>query len=113
MRMCSHGGGCLPQSFHALSAFSHQASAQQGTTITDVQTLRLDMGGPAMNKSLFLVTLLASILTLAAAPVALAQSDPEALLKKYVEVLNRGDVAGAVALLADDAIYDVPLGLCA
>jgi limonene-1,2-epoxide hydrolase len=66
-----------------------------------------------MNKSLFLVTLLASILTLAAAPVALAQSDPEALLKKYVEALNRGDVAGAVALLADDAIYDVPLGLCA
>jgi limonene-1,2-epoxide hydrolase len=66
-----------------------------------------------MNKSLFLVTLLASILTLAAAPVALAQSDPEALVKKYVEALHRGDVAGALALLADDAVYDVPGGLCA
>jgi hypothetical protein len=37
-----------------------------------------------MQKSFFLVTVLASTLTLAAATtVALAQSEPEALLKKY------------------------------
>jgi 2-iminobutanoate/2-iminopropanoate deaminase len=39
-----------------------------------------------MQKSFFLVTMLVSTLTLAAAPVALAQSDPTALQKKYVEV---------------------------
>ena len=66
-----------------------------------------------MQQSFFLITLLASTLTLASAPVARAQSDPEALVKQYLETLDRGDVAGAVALLADDAIYDVPLGGCA
>jgi ketosteroid isomerase-like protein len=66
-----------------------------------------------MQKSFFLVTVLASTLTLAAATVALAQSDPEALLKKYVEAINRGDVAGVLAMFADDAVFDVPGGLCA
>jgi len=66
-----------------------------------------------MQKAFFLITLLASALTLAAAPVALAQSDPEALVKKYFEALNRGDAAGALAMFADDAVFDVPGGLCA
>ena len=66
-----------------------------------------------MQKAFFLITVLASALTLAAAPVALAQSDPEARLKKYFEALTRGDAAGALAMFADDAIFDVPGGLCA
>jgi limonene-1,2-epoxide hydrolase len=65
-----------------------------------------------MQKAFFLVTVLASTLTLAAAPVALAQSDPAALLKKHAEAINRGDAAGALALFADDAIID-GIGLCA
>jgi len=64
-----------------------------------------------MQKAFFLVTVLASTLTLAASPVALAQSDPAALLQKYEETLARGDVAGALALYAEDAVFDG--GLCA
>ena len=37
----------------------------------------------------------------------------KALLKKYVEAINRGDAAGTLALYADDAVFDVPGGLCA
>jgi limonene-1,2-epoxide hydrolase len=59
-----------------------------------------------MQKAFFLVTMLASTLTLAATPVALAQSDPAALLKHYAEAINRGDVAGALALYAHDAVID-------
>ena len=65
-----------------------------------------------MQKAFFLITLLASALALATAPVALAQSDPEALVKKYFEALNRGDAAGALAMFADDAVFDAPGGLC-
>ena len=64
-----------------------------------------------MQKACFLLTLLASTLTLAAAPVALAQSDPAALVKQFVEAINRGDVTGALALYAEDAVFDG--GLCA
>jgi hypothetical protein len=42
-----------------------------------------------------------------------AQSDPAVLLKQYVEAINRGDAAGALAMCADDAVFDVPGGLCA
>ena len=57
-----------------------------------------------MQKSFFLVTALASTLTLAAATVALAQSDPEAVQKKHVEAIARGDVTSALALYADGSI---------
>ena len=53
-----------------------------------------------MQKSFFLITVLASAITLAASTVALAQSDPAALVKKLVEAIARGDAAGALALLA-------------
>jgi ketosteroid isomerase-like protein len=66
-----------------------------------------------MQKACFLLTLLASTLTLAAAPVALAQSDPADLLEKSFEAFNRGDAAGALAMFAEDAVFDVPGGLCA
>ena len=65
-----------------------------------------------MQKSFFLITVLASAITLAASTVALAQSDPAALLKTYAEAINRGDVAGALALYAEDAVIDGG-GLCA
>ena len=59
-----------------------------------------------MQKSFFLITVLASAITLAASTVALAQSDPAALVKKLVEAIARGDAAGALALYADDAVWD-------
>src|SRR5215471_8230303 len=59
-----------------------------------------------MQKAFFLVTVLASTLTLVASTVALAQSDPAALLKKHVEAIARADAAGALALYADDAVID-------
>ena len=65
-----------------------------------------------MQKAFFLVTVLASTLTLAASNVALAQSDPAALLEQAVEAIARGDTAGALAMFADDAIID-GAGLCA
>ena len=59
-----------------------------------------------MQKSFFLVTVLASTLTLAISTGALAQTDPAALLEKLLEAIARGDVAGALALYADDAVWD-------
>jgi ketosteroid isomerase-like protein len=64
-----------------------------------------------MQKSFFLITMLAFTLMLAAAPVALAQSDPEAILNKHREAIARGDAAAALALYADDAVIDGG-GLC-
>jgi ketosteroid isomerase-like protein len=66
-----------------------------------------------MQKAFFFITVLASTLTLAAATVVLAQSDPAALQKQFAEAINRGDTAGALVVYADDAIFDVPGGLCA
>ena len=59
-----------------------------------------------MQNSFFLVTVLASTLTLAISTGALAQTDPAALLEKLLEAIARGDVAGALALYADDAVWD-------
>jgi len=59
-----------------------------------------------MQKAFFLVAVLASALTLAASPVALAQSDPGALAQHYLEALDRGDAAGVLALCADDVVID-------
>ena|SRR5215831_3754093 len=41
-----------------------------------------------------------------------AQSDSKAPVKQYVETLNRGDAASALALFADNAVFDVSGGLC-
>ena len=40
-----------------------------------------------------------------------AHSNPEAAVQQYVETLNRGDAASALALFADEAVCDVPGGL--
>ena len=59
-----------------------------------------------MSRSFCFVTLFAATLTLAASTVALAQSDPAALLQQHVAAIARGDAAGALALYADDAVLD-------
>jgi ketosteroid isomerase-like protein len=64
-----------------------------------------------MDRSFCFVTLFAALLTLAATTVAHAQRDPAALLEQAIEALARGDTAGALALFADDAVFDG--GLCA
>ena len=51
-----------------------------------------------------IVGLLIAALTLAA-PSALAQADPAAVHQQYVDALNRGDVAGVMAVFADDASW--------
>ena len=66
-----------------------------------------------MDRSFCFVTLFAATLTLAASTVALAQSDPAAVVKKYEAAIDRGDVAGALALYTDDAVIDGLVGLCA
>ena len=66
-----------------------------------------------MYKSVCLVTLFAATLTLAASTVALAQVDPAAVLKQHVDAIAKGDVAGALAQYADDAVIDGLAGLCA
>ena len=64
-----------------------------------------------MPKAFFLIPVLASTLTLAASTGAFAQTDPAALVQHYLEALARGDVAGALALYVEDAVFDG--GLCA
>jgi hypothetical protein len=64
-----------------------------------------------MNRPLFLVPLFVSLLTLALPTLAPAQGDPAALRQQYWEALARGDVAGALALYADEAVIDGG-GLC-
>jgi ketosteroid isomerase-like protein len=59
-----------------------------------------------MQQVFFLITVLASTLTLTASTVAFAQSDPAALVKQFLEAVDRGDAAGALALYADDAVID-------
>jgi hypothetical protein len=63
-------------------------------------------GGNTMSRSFCVVTLFAATVMLAASTGALAQSDPAALLEKHDEAINRGNVAGALALYADDAVID-------
>ena len=64
-----------------------------------------------MSRSFCFVTLFAATLTLVASTVALAQSDPAALRQRQADAINRGDVAGALAMYADDAVID-RVGLC-
>jgi hypothetical protein len=52
------------------------------------------------------VTLFVATLTLTVATVALAQTDPAALAQQFLEAIDRGDTAGALALYADDAVKD-------
>src|SRR5260370_18422513 len=64
-----------------------------------------------MNRPIFLVTLVASMLGLAVSTPALAQVDPASLAERDLAAESRGDVAAALALYSDDAIVQYG-GLC-
>ena len=64
-----------------------------------------------MNRPIFFVTLLASILTLAVSTPAPAEVDPASLAERDLAAESRGDVAAALALYSDDAIVQYG-GLC-
>ncbi len=66
-----------------------------------------------MHRSCCFVTLFAATLTLAAATVARAQTDPAALVQQFLEAFDRSDAAGMFALFADDAVIDDEGGPCA
>jgi hypothetical protein len=56
---------------------------------------------------------LAALLTLTAADIALAQSDPVSVQRQMLDALGRGDSAGALAFFTDDAVIDAESGFCA
>jgi ketosteroid isomerase-like protein len=64
-----------------------------------------------MNKSIFFISSLASMLTFAGSTPAPAQVDPASLAQQDVTAESRGDVAGALALYSDDAVVQNG-GLC-
>jgi hypothetical protein len=64
-----------------------------------------------MNRPIFSVTLLASILAFAVSTPAPAQVDPASLAERDLAAESRGDVAAALALYSDDAIVQNG-GLC-
>src|SRR5205085_12193147 len=64
-----------------------------------------------MNRPIFLVTLLASMLALAVSTPAAAEVDPASLAEQDLAAESRGDVAAALALYSDDAIVQYG-GLC-
>jgi len=49
------------------------------------------------------MTLFVATLILTVSTVALAQTDPAALAKQFLEAIDRGDAAGALALYTDEA----------
>jgi hypothetical protein len=64
-----------------------------------------------MSRSIFSVTLLASMLALAVPTPAAAEVDPASLAERDLAGESRGDVAAALALYSDDAIVQYG-GLC-
>ena len=64
-----------------------------------------------MNRPIFLVTLLASMLVLVVSTPAPAEVDPASLAEQDLAAESRGDVAAALALYGDDAIVQYG-GLC-
>src|SRR5947209_16040877 len=64
-----------------------------------------------MNRPIFLVTLLASMLALAVSTPAPAEVDPASLAQQELAAESRGEVAAALALYSDDAIIQYG-GLC-
>ena len=60
-----------------------------------------------MNRPVFFATLFASVLALAAPTLAAAKVNPASLVQQAAAAQNRGDVAGVLALYADDAVLQV------
>src|SRR5260370_14038282 len=57
-----------------------------------------------MNRTTFLLTLLASILALAVSTPAPAKDNPASLAQRHAAAIARGDVAAALAMYTDDAV---------
>jgi hypothetical protein len=57
-----------------------------------------------MNRPIFFVTMLASVLALAVSTPAPAKDNPLSLAQREVAAQNRGDVAADLALYSDDAV---------
>ena len=64
-----------------------------------------------MNRPIFFVTLLASMVALAVSTPASAEIDPTLLAEQDMAAESRGDVTAALALYSDDAIVQYG-GLC-
>ena len=64
-----------------------------------------------MNRPIFFLTLLTSMLALAVSTPAPAEVDPASLAERDMAAESRGDVAAALALYSDDAIVQYG-GLC-
>jgi hypothetical protein len=64
-----------------------------------------------MNRPIFFLTLLASMLVLAVSPPATAEVNPASLAERDMAAQSRGDVTAALALYGDDAIVQYG-GLC-
>src|SRR6266576_4074443 len=64
-----------------------------------------------MNRLIFFVTLLTSMLALAVSTPAPAEVDPASLAERDMAAESRGDVAAALASYSDDAIVQYG-GLC-
>src|SRR6266566_3270288 len=64
-----------------------------------------------MNRPVFFVTLLASMVALAVSTPAPAEVDPASLAEQDMAAESRGDVTAALALYSDDAIVQYG-GLC-
>lgn len=64
-----------------------------------------------MKRLVFAATMLLALTVLFPVTVALAQVDPAEVLRQFFDARSRGDPAAALALFADDAVYD-GVGLC-
>src|SRR5438128_11731033 len=71
----------------------------------------LATGGWLMNRPIFFVSLLASMLALAVSTPAPAEVDPASLAEQDLAAESRGDLAASLALYSDDAIVQYG-GLC-
>jgi hypothetical protein len=60
-----------------------------------------------MNRLIFCITLLASILFFVVSTPASAQADPASLAQRHTEAIARGDATAALALYNDDAVLQV------
>jgi ketosteroid isomerase-like protein len=57
-----------------------------------------------MNRTIFFVTLLASMLALAVSTPAPAKDNPASLAQRHAAAIAHGDVAAALAMYTDDAV---------
>ena len=94
-----------------LAGKKHRPSTDPRLTLPFNQ-LQADLAtGDPMNRPIFFVTLLASILVLGVSTPVAAKDDPASLAQRELAAESRGDAAAALALYSDDAIVQYG-GLC-